>query len=228
MKVHVLQHVGFEGLGSIAQWLEVQKAEISSTRFFEADPLPALKALDMIIAMGGPMSVTDEDKLPWLKSEKQFVRDAILRGMPILGICLGSQLIAGAMGARVFRNPAKEIGWFPVKSVPAPAGYLNLPSEFVPFHWHGETFDLPAGAVRLAKSDACGNQAFQINRNVIGLQFHLETTLGSASTLIENCRDEIIPGPYIQSESELRSIPLSAYQAINSIMSNVLSYLAGV
>jgi GMP synthase-like glutamine amidotransferase len=217
--------VDFEGLGSISQWLEVQKAEISYTRFFESDPLPSPGSPDLIIAMGGPMSANDEHQFHWLRPEKQFIRDSVGMGIPVLGICLGAQLIASAMGARVFRNPVKEIGWFPVKSTPAPEEYLSLPKEFRPFHWHGETFDLPSGAVRLAKNEACENQAFQLNQNVIGLQFHLETTPESAAALIENCRDEIVPGPFIQSEIELRSIPISSYQAIHEVMNNLLSYL---
>ncbi len=228
MKAQVLQHVGFEGLGSISQWLVDQKAIIAYTRFFEADPLPPPGSADMIIVMGGPMSANDEEKFPWLKSEKQFIRDAIILGIPVLGICLGAQLIASAMGAAVFRNPVKEIGWFPVRSTPTAEGCFELPKEFMPFHWHGETFELPAGAVRLAKSDACENQAFQINRNVLGLQFHLETTFESASAILENCRAEIVQGPYIQSEIELCSVPLSSYQAINSVMNNILSYLARI
>jgi GMP synthase-like glutamine amidotransferase len=227
MRVHVLQHVSFEGLGSIAAWLEARQARISYTRFFEATDLPALDSIDMVIIMGGPMSVNDEDKFPWLVQEKQFIRDAVARGIRILGICLGAQLIASAMEARVYRNPVKEIGWFPIRAVPTPAGNLRLPQECVVFHWHGETFDLPAGAVHLAISDGCENQSFQLRQNVIGLQFHLDTTMESASALLENCGDDLVSGPYIQSERTLRSVPLSSYQAINAVMNDVLSYLAG-
>jgi GMP synthase-like glutamine amidotransferase len=226
MNIHVLQHVPFEGIGSIAAWIEARQAIVSHTRFFEAPDLPALDSIDMLIVLGGPMSINDEDILPWLASEKQFIRDAVAREIPILGICLGAQLIAGAMGARVYPNPVKEIGWFPIRAVAVPAGNFRLPQECIAFHWHGETFDLPEGAVHLAESDGCANQAFQLNRNVIGLQFHLETTLHNASALLDNCRDEILAGPYIQSEKELRSIPLSAYRTINAVMNEMLSYLA--
>jgi GMP synthase-like glutamine amidotransferase len=227
MRVHVLQHVSFEGIGSIASWLEGRQAKISYTRFFESSNLPPLDSIDMIVIMGGPMSVNDEDKLPWLAQEKRFIHSAVVRGIPILGICLGAQLIASAMGARIYRNPVKEIGWFPVRAVPTADGSFRLPQECLVFHWHGETFDLPAGAVQLAKSEGCENQAFQLDRNVIGLQFHLETTLESASALVKNCRDDITSGPYIQNEKELLTIPHSAYQEINTIMDKVLSFLTG-
>jgi GMP synthase-like glutamine amidotransferase len=227
MNVHVLQHVAFEGLGSIREWLDARGAQTSCTRFFENARLPALDAVDLLIAMGGPMSVNDETELPWLRSEKQFVRDAVARDIPVLGVCLGAQLIANALGSRVFRNPVKEIGWFPVQAVSVAQPAFRFPPECLVFHWHGETFDLPDGAVRLVKSPACENQAFQLKQNVIGLQFHLETTPESALAIVEHCRDELVPGPYVQSEEELRAITASSYEAVNRLMSDVLIHLTG-
>ncbi len=226
MKVHVLQHAAFEDLGSIASWLESRNADIRYTRFFENPGLPDLDSIDLIVAMGGPMSVNDEAQLPWLVAEKQFLRGAIGQGIAVLGICLGAQLIASALGARVYRNPVKEIGWFPIRALAAPADCFHFPDECIAFHWHGETFDLPTGAVRLAESDACRNQAFQINRSVIGIQFHLETTFASAAALLENCGNELVSGPCIQSEKEMRAIQHDSYQAVNAVMNDVLSYLA--
>jgi GMP synthase-like glutamine amidotransferase len=225
MRVHILQHVPFEGLGSIGSWLEKQEAKVSYTRFFDSPRLPALNSVDMVIAMGGPMSVNDEDNLPWLVPEKQFIHDAVLRGLPVLGVCLGAQLIAAAMSGRVYRNSLSEIGWFPVRAAAIPEGNFGFPGECPAFHWHGETFDLPAGAVLLAESEGCRNQAFQLNRNTIGLQFHLEITPESVSALLDNCRGDLVPGPYVQSESEIRAVPLTSYQAANSLMDKVLSCL---
>lgn len=224
-QVHVLQHVPFEGLGSIAAWLAAQRAQVGLTRLFAGDPMPRAERIGALIALGGPMSVNDEDALPWLRPEKQLVRDAVGRGIPVLGVCLGAQLIASALGAPVYRGAASEIGWFPVHGVADAIPSLQLPREILAFHWHGETFDLPAGAVRLAGSAACENQAFQVGRNVIALQFHLETTPASVNALVEHCRDELVPGPYVQSERDLLAAPAERYAAINRLMQDLLAYL---
>ena len=147
------------------------------------------------------------------------------RRSPVLGVCLGAQLIASALGARVYANPMKEIGWFPVQGVPDADSSFRFPDECTVFHWHGETFDLRSGAVRLAKSEACENQAFQLGPFVIGLQFHLETTRDSAWLMLEHCRAELVPGPYVQTEQALRSTPASRYQEINRLMEGVLTHL---
>jgi GMP synthase-like glutamine amidotransferase len=225
MRAHILQHVPFEGIGSINSWLEARQAEITYTRFFESNMPPEIKGLDLVAIMGGPMSVNDEIALPWLIQEKSFIRNAIREGIPTLGICLGAQLIASALGAHVYRNACKEIGWFPIMATPYRENHFRFPERCLAFHWHGETFDLPPGAIHLARSRGCENQAFQIGKNAIGLQFHLETTPESLDALVANCRGELIPGPYIQSEKRLRLVAKSAYSKINSIMSDLLSYI---
>ncbi|WP_395747188.1 type 1 glutamine amidotransferase [Prosthecobacter sp.] len=227
MNVHILQHVPFEGIGSMEPWLRERAASLSSTRFFEPWTLPAIDNLDLIIAMGGPMSVNDEAELPWLVDEKQFIRDAIQRGVPVLGICLGAQLIASALGARVYQGKQREIGWFDIEAVPHAGSAFAFPKTMRVFHWHGETFDLPAGAVHLARSAACEHQAFQVGANVIGLQFHLETTPQSADAMITHCRDELVEAAFVQSESSLRAVPAASYERINSLMGEVLDYLVG-
>ncbi len=225
MNVHVLQHVAFEGIGHIAVWLEAHGACVSYTRFFEGSALPHIHGVDLVIVMGGPMSVNDESALPWLRLEKQFIRDAVGSGVSVLGICLGAQLIASALNARVYRNPHKEIGWFQIEAVSSGMNTFRFPEKSMVFHWHGETFDLPPGAVRLAESAACENQAFQIGQHVIGLQFHLETTQESVQALVDNCGDELVPGPYVQTCSEIQNVKSTAYAGINALMDAVLSYI---
>lgn len=143
----------------------------------------------------------------------------------MLGICLGSQLIASALGSRIYPAAEKEIGWFPVFAKPAVPGTFTFPASAEVFHWHGETFDLPVDAIHLASSAACRNQAFQIGSRVIGLQFHLETTPESADAIIKNCANELLPQRYIQSEAVLRGVPTANYVGVNALMTTILKYL---
>jgi GMP synthase-like glutamine amidotransferase len=226
MNVHVLQHVSFEDIGSMEPWLLARGATIGHTRFFEAWSLPDPAGLDLVIAMGGPMSVNDEAELPWLIDEKRFLRQALDLGLPVLGVCLGAQLMANALGAPVRRGAQREIGWFDIAAVAGtPPGTFTFPEAATVFHWHGETFGLPAGAVHLARSVACENQAFQWGPRAIGLQFHLETTPESAAALVAHCRDELTGGPFVQTETELLAAPAAAYERIHGLMGEVLGFL---
>lgn len=228
MRAHYLQHVPFEGLGSIERWLEETGCETTHTRFYASETLPEITHIDLLIVMGGPMSIYDEVQFPWLVEEKRFIRQAIESGKAVLGICLGAQLIAAAMGARIYRNREKEIGWFPVRSVASGgSGCFPFPSEVEAFHWHGETFDLPAGAAHLARSEACENQAFQLGETVIGLQFHLETTPYAVHKIIENCRDELVSAPYIQREAEMIAAAQNNCNTVNNLMKNILDFITG-
>lgn len=225
MKVHVLQHVPFEGIGSMASWLSARDASITHSRFYEFADLPDSAGLDLVIVMGGPMSINDEAVFPWLVKEKQFLRGAIQRGLPVIGICLGAQLIASALGARVYPNSAREIGWFEIEATPSASDVFRFPHRISVFHWHGETFDLPAGATRLAKSAACANQAFQIGKRVIGLQFHLEMTPECIDSILNNCRNELVEGASVQTEAVIRAASDVECAKINCLMDDLLSYV---
>jgi GMP synthase-like glutamine amidotransferase len=229
VRAHYLQHVPFESPGSILPWLTQHGASVASTRLFEAHTLPAVDDFDLLVVMGGPMSVNDEARHPWLIAEKRLVRDAIESGRAVVGVCLGAQVIASALGSRVFQNEAREIGWFPIAATPTPApGTLRWPDKLTVFHWHGETFDLPSGAVRLASSEGCLNQAFQIGDRVVGLQFHLEATPETVAAMVEHCRHELTPDRYVQSERELLATPPERYVLPNRLMGQVLECVAGV
>ena len=226
MRAHYLQHVPFEGLGSIESWLRSSGYVITCTRLFEGTEFPDISQIDLLVIMGGPMSVNDEQDYPWLAREKRFIREAVASGIPVLGICLGAQLIASAMGSEVFKNREKEIGWFPVTGVAgSEPSVFQFPRTMTVFHWHGEPFDLPSGAVRLASSEGCINQAFQLGKAVIGLQFHLETTPESARDIIAHCRDELIPSQYVQNEEQIVSAGGEQYLSINRLMGDVLEFV---
>lgn len=225
MNVHVLQHVPFEDIGSIASWMEAHRATVTYTRFFDNPTLPELDGVELIIVMGGPMSVNDEVLFPWLRPEKDFIRTAIERGIPILGICLGAQLIASALGSQIYQNREKEIGWFSIDATDNMPNIFCFPEKSMVFHWHGETFDLPARAIRLARSAACENQAFQVGQRVIGLQFHLETTPDSVRAMIDNCNNELLPGRYVQTEVQLLEGARSFCADNNALMERILSFI---
>ncbi len=227
MRAQVFQHVPFEGPGHFAPGLRRAGFQLAVTEFFAAPRLPDPESVDFLLLMGGPMSVNDEALLPWLKDEKEFIRRFSKTGKPMLGVCLGAQLIASALGARVYPNPEKEIGWFPITDAlpPNQDSAFRFPPSAEVFHWHGETFGLPPGAVHLARSRACENQAFQLGRATIGLQFHLETTPESARALIDNARAELVPAPFVQSEVALRAVPAEKYLALNRLMDDLLAYL---
>ncbi len=231
MSLHVLQHVPFEGLGAIEPWAKSRGQRISTTRFFEGEPLPALEDVEWLVILGGPMSVHDEAAFPWLSSEKRFITDAIAGGRRVLGICLGAQLVAAALGARVYPNTYKEIGWFPVyRRTEAEGSPLAraLPPEVEAFHWHAETFDPPSGAIPLARSQACPNQGFVLEERVLALQFHLETTSEAAVQLIENCAHDLTPGPFVQSATAMLSAGQRRFDAMHGAMASVLDALSGV
>lgn len=225
MRVRVFQHVSFEGLGSIADWLAGRGAHVAFTRFFEAPVLPPADSFDLLIVMGGPMGVRDDATLPWLGDEKRFIGAAVRRGLPVLGVCLGAQLIASALGAAVHPGTHREIGWFPVSAHAHGAEAFAFPPVLDAFHWHGDTFALPAGAVQLARSAACAQQAFQIGARCIGLQCHLETTPASMAALIEHGDRDLAPGPFVQDAATLRATPAARFTAINAEMARVLAYL---
>ncbi|MDW7725886.1 MAG: type 1 glutamine amidotransferase [Candidatus Methanoperedens sp.] len=206
MKIHYIQHVPFEDMANIEVWAKEKGYKISGTKLFNNETLPQMEDFDWLVIPGGPMNIYEEKTYPWLAVEKKFIAKAITARKTLLGICLGAQLIAHVLGAKIKRNNFTEIGWFPVtltaeaKSSPV---FAALPEKFTAFHWHGDTFEIPPGAVRVAESEACANQAFVYSDRVIGLQFHLEYSPGSISRMIENCGDELVGGKFIQEEGEL-------------------------
>jgi GMP synthase (glutamine-hydrolysing) len=178
MRALVLQHIACEPPGVFEDVLRERQIELHRVELDEGDSLPDWREFDAIVAMGGPMSATDDDELPWLAAEKRLIAEAVADDTPFWGVCLGVQLLAASLGARVYSGPEPEVGLLPVTLTPdgrSDRVFSALPAEVVTLQWHGDTFDLPEGSVRLAGSPAYPNQAFRVRR-AYGVQFHLEVS----------------------------------------------------
>ena len=207
LRIACLQHVPFEGPGAIADWAGAKGHRLTVTRLDAGDRLPVLEQFDWLVVMGGPMGVRDEARHIWMTAEKVLIREAIRDGRVVVGVCLGAQLIADVLGARVDRAPEREIGWHPVRLTAEARelpGLDGLAEEFPAFHWHADAFALPEGATRLASSPGCREQAFLFGRSVLGLQFHLEMTPESVDALLTHCASDLEPGCYVQDEASMR------------------------
>lgn len=229
MKIHCLMHVPFEGPAQIADWAESRGHPIAFSHLFAGDALPELDAFDRLVVMGGPMGVGDEDRYPWLRAEKVLIREAIEAGRSLVGVCLGAQLIAEALGASVTRNLHQEIGWFPVRLTEAARIHplcKDLPAELQVLHWHGDTFALPPNALHLAASEACAQQGFLVDGRILGLQFHLEMTPTSLRTLCSHCADELASAPFVQSAEQMLAVSPLRYEETARVLEVLLDRLA--
>lgn len=209
MRLHYVQHVSYEPPTAIAEWARERGHEVTGTHRHESEPLPDIDDFDWLVVMGGPMGVHDAADYPWLDEEKRFIRRAVEAGAVVVGVCLGAQLTAAALDARVTECADREIGWFPVSATDEAtesAVSEALPSSFSAFHWHGDTFDVPDGATRVYESQGCPNQAFVYDDRVVGLQFHLEVTPESVAALVKAAGDQG-DGRYVQDVSTLTDHP---------------------
>jgi GMP synthase-like glutamine amidotransferase len=226
-RIHYLQHVPFEGPANIANWAESRGHELAGTRLYAGESLPDVAELDWLVIMGGPMGANDDHKHDWMGPEKELIEATLSAAQPVIGVCLGAQLIASVLGARVYRNAEKEIGWWPVRKatgLPLESAFSSVPEMFTPLHWHGDTFDLPAGARRIASSEGCVNQAFEYH-TALALQFHIEATKQSVDALLKHCVDEIDGGPHQQDPEGIARCDAQA-SALEPILFGVLDQLA--
>ena len=198
MNIAVLQHAAFEGPGEIAAWAARHGHPVSVHHLYRGGPPPRPDAFDLLVVMGGEMNIYQDRDWPWLKPEREFIQAALAQGKRVVGICLGAQLIADALGARVVQNPEHELGWLPITwTNEARAAFPGLPAASTVLHWHGDTFELPGGATRLAASDGCPEQGFLIRDKCLALQFHLEVDPPLVKQFVES-QDEWPAGPYVQ------------------------------
>lgn len=233
LRIHVFQHVPFEGPGYIENWARENGHKLTGTHFYEKHRLPRINQIDWLIVMGGPMSVNGTENHPWLGKEQDFIRRCVDADKTVLGICLGAQLVAKALGSEVYANGEQEIGWYPVQFRTPRGGngasgirklFRNFPKEMTVLHWHGDTFDLPEGAGLFASSHGCDNQLFAIGERVVGIQFHFESTPDSLQALVDNAGSEETRGPHVMRPGEIlgnsHHIPTN-----NRYMKRILTHL---
>lgn len=203
MKLIALKNVDIEDLGTFREAFKRRGLEVEELKAYEGE-IPETDRFDILVILGGPMGVYEEDKYPFLKEEKELIRKSLSEGKKVLGICLGAQLIADVLGGKVYREEwGKEIGWKPVY----PQDHLEMiyRDEINVFHWHGDTFELPEGAVRMASSAMYKNQAFRVGNQAVGLQFHLEVEPEGIERWIDAYREELSSENI--SPDEIRSKP---------------------
>lgn len=208
MRVHLIEHMDLLGRGSIQEWLVKTGQLVTSTQLHKGELLPDPSEFDLVILLGGVMSVYEENKYSWLKTEKKWLKSVIYSGKHVLGICLGAQLIASALGADVRRHTYSEAGWWPVAFHPHARKHPFLRDAVIPeafFQFHQDTFALPDKAVLLAGSMACTRQMFSLNNRVLGLQFHPEFTPESVQYIAKHLHSSLKEGPFIQSPDVMLS-----------------------
>ena len=231
LRLHGIRHESFEKEAEIAAWAAQRGHSLTHTDLWKGEALPELASFDWLIVMGGPMGVYDEAEYPWLAGEKRLLKAAVDADKLILGVCLGAQLLSVALGGQVTRNAQREIGWFPVSATPQAAQsrvFRALPQTYEAFHWHGDTFSIPEGALWTARSEACNHQAFEARGGrVVGLQFHLETNAQSMREIAEHCVGEIVAGRYIQPVAAMLERP-ERLLALRGLLDRILDNMAAL
>ena len=220
-KLHFIQHVPFEDMANIKKWAVDREFSIDGTRIFDNENFPQEIDFDLLVIMGGPMSVYEENKYSWLKEEKIFLDKVINAGKKVLGVCLGAQFIADVLGAKVYKG-YKEIGWYDIEKVMDGNILRNIPDIFNAFHWHGDTFDIPSGGERLFKSKKTPNQGFLFNNKVMALQFHLEVTVDRVINLIKHSENDLKGEGLIQDKITMERLTEQYQRQANKIMYDLL------
>lgn len=206
-KIQIVMNVPFVGAGNIKDWAQRNDFTLEYTRLYNGEELPDVGEFDMAAVMGGTMNIYETEQYPWLEDEKLWLKKVVEAEIPVIGICLGAQLLADVLGGRVERNEHKEIGAFEICRINTALEdnlLTGLPEKFFAFQWHGDRFILPEGATLLAESQACRYQAFQYKKHVLGLQFHLDYSVESLQTMFEFCSDDLAgTGEYVQTREDI-------------------------
>ena len=243
LRIHALYHVDFEELSHIKQWADNRSHSITVTRFYKNEPLPAQDSFDWLVVMGGPMSIHDESDFQWLADEKSFIQQSINDGKTVIGVCLGAQLIADSLGAKVAPSGIKEVGWLPIQLTEQGLAHpllADLPkNEFTVFHWHGDGFECPKGATPIATSHTWANQGFvyqtskhkELGTWVLGWQCHFEVTNKSMVDMVSHgqtyIQEAMIDHPdSVQAADEILALGDTSIADNNAWLSTMLDKLA--
>lgn len=218
MKIAYIQHVAYEDLGVIDVWAQERGFTLTAYKPFLGDALPAMHEFDWLIILGGPQSALDVDKIDYLQREVDFIQKAFIAEKPILGICLGAQLMGVARGGCAARSPEKEMGCFPIELTQDAKHdpiFNSFPEQFESLHWHSDMIGLPDDAVVLAKSAGCPHQVVRFAKNAYGLQCHLEFNQPRMQKLIDKAYHELTPSTYLQSKEQILQ---TNFSAVNQMM----------
>jgi len=225
MRIHAIMHAPFEILGAIEKWVKEKNHLLSETHTYLNQKLPDVAEFDLLVIMGGPQSPLEIKKFPYLQNEIELTKQVIKANKPIIGICLGAQIIAEALGAETTPSEFKEIGHYPIQltkeGLEDPI-FSHFDREFNVMHWHNDMPGLPTNAVLLAKSKGCSRQAFRYGDRIYGFQFHLEMTHELIKGMMEHCEADLAPGKYIRSREEMM---LTDCTLTNEKMFKVLNYM---
>ncbi len=226
MRIRCLNHAEYHGRAYLPEWAAGAGHDWAATFVPGAPALPVLESFDALVIMGGPMSIWEQARHPWLAGEKRFLESVLAADKPVVGVCLGAQMLAEIFGASVYPGQHKEIGWFPLEISPeARRTWVGdaLPGSLMTFFWHGDSFDLPHSATRLAHNSAFPNQGFVCGR-AIALQFHLEVTPEWVRHLATRDAAELVTAPYIQAAESILGQPPRVYRDNNALMDRLLSH----
>ena len=227
MKISVLQHAAYEGPGEIAAWAGQRGHALTIHHLYREDALPRLDDFDLLVVMGGEMNIYQYRDWPWLKPESALIRSALEQGKRAVGICLGAQLIADALGARVVQNAEIELGWLPVQwTEDARDTFPELGPAATVLHWHGDTFALPPGATRLAASEGCPEQGFLVPNKCLALQFHMEVDPALVRQFV-NGQAEWPTGPYTQTPKVILSEAVRYHEENRRLLHGMLDQFCG-
>lgn len=226
--IAIFQHAASEGPGRVAAWLEARGFDLEFVRWWQ-EPVPSrTEHWEGLVILGGAMNIYQHRDFPWLAEEKTLLAGLLERGVPILGICLGAQLLADQLGSRVVQNAETEIGWWPVRFAPAARSlYSHLPAECTVLHWHGDTFGLPPESTRLAESEVCSEQGFLFGDNILGLQFHPEVDAGLLQDFCGDGTETWPEGNFVQNRAELLHKAPEYFEGARAVLDGFMEALFG-